>query len=109
MDGPRSSASSPRAVAGRSSRTSTNKCVDLAGGATANGTLLVLNDCNGNKSQTWTVSPDVQSGAFSFKNAAAGRCMDEPHGNTGAGVQMWIWSCDATNQNQKFSVQAVDQ
>jgi hypothetical protein len=84
----------------------TNKCVDLNGG-TGNGTGLVINDCNGSSNQAWTVTPDVQSGAFIFKNVASGRCLDENNWDTASGVQMQIWDCYSSNSNQKYNIQAI--
>uniref|UniRef100_UPI003B63C1AC ricin-type beta-trefoil lectin domain protein n=1 Tax=Streptomyces sp. NRRL S-325 TaxID=1463899 RepID=UPI003B63C1AC len=34
------------------------KCVDVAGGAVANGTAVQLYDCNGTAAQQWTVGAD---------------------------------------------------
>jgi hypothetical protein len=85
--------------------TNNSKCVDLSGGATADGTALVINDCNGSNSQAWTITPDAQTGAFFLKNAQAGKCMDENASNTSSGLQMQIWDCNSGN-NQKFNVQA---
>src|SRR5262249_22117879 len=52
------------------------KCFDLANGGTAPGTQVAIADCNGSTSQNWTVTPDVQTGAFMFRNVKAGRCLD---------------------------------
>ena len=43
----------------------TNKCFDIG---TANGSLLVINDCNGGNSQTWTPTYDAASSSFTMKN-----------------------------------------
>jgi Ricin-type beta-trefoil lectin domain len=82
------------------------KCVDLAGGKTADGTLLVINDCNGSPSQTWFVTPNVQTGAFFLTNSASGTCMDVPS-KTGqsqaSGLQIEIWGCNG-GDNQKWKI-----
>jgi hypothetical protein len=83
------------------------KCVDLvgAGASVANGTQLAINDCHaGARSQDWAVTPDPQTGAFVFKNVQAGRCLDEPAGNTANGVRLDIYDC-APVLTQKFFVQ----
>ena len=85
----------------------TSKCVDLAGGAIDNGTKLVINDCNGASSQSWAVTADVQTGAFVFKNVAAGRCLDENNWDTSPGVPMQVWDCGG-GTNQKYYIQAVE-
>ena len=84
----------------------TSKCVDLDGGATGNGTGLVINDCSSSSnSQKWTITPDSQTGSFYFKNVAAGRCIDENGWSTASGLPMQIWDC-SYYANQKFFVQA---
>jgi Ricin-type beta-trefoil lectin domain-like len=82
----------------------TKKCVDLDG-STARGTGLVINDCNSSSTQAWTITPDAKTGAFVFKNAGAGRCMDEAGSNTASGLQMDIYDCNG-GSNQKFNIQA---
>ena len=80
----------------------------LAGGSLgiANGTQLALNVCQaGSRSQQWSISADGPTGAFIFKNAASGRCLNESGSNTAAGVPMQIWDCNG-GSNQKFAVQA---
>ena len=84
------------------------KCIDLNGGGSSlgNGTQLMINDCAaGDPSQDWTITPDAQTGAFIFKNAQSGRCMDEPGINTANGVQLDTWDCNG-GTNQEFMVQA---
>jgi len=83
-----------------------SKCVDLAGGGTANGTKLQIQSCTAGKtSQQYTITPDAPTGAFIFKNVASGRCLDQPGSNTAAGVQLDIWDCNGGN-NQKWNIQA---
>jgi hypothetical protein len=83
------------------------KCIDLVGGTTANATQLAINDCNGaSASQNWQVTADAATGAFIFKNVAAGRCLEEPYNNTSSGVRLDIWDCLGTSP-QKFIVQAI--
>jgi hypothetical protein len=86
-------------------KTNSNKCVDLAGG-TGNGTQLVINDCNGSAGQAWSITPDVQTGAFTLKNASAGRCLDETGWNTSNGVRIQIWDCNGLDA-QKWFIKAA--
>jgi len=71
-----------------------------------NGTQLAINDCkSGDLSQQWTITADAQTGAFIFKNAQSGRCLDEPNANTSNGVPIQTYDCWAP-ASQKFFVQA---
>jgi hypothetical protein len=79
----------------------TNKCFDIG---TANGSLLVLNDCNGASSQNWTVTYD--GNAYQLKNAASNRCLDIPAGNLGNGTRPQLYDCQSGNNNQRFVVRA---
>jgi hypothetical protein len=56
-------------------------------------------------SQDWSITPDPTSGAFIFKNAQAGRCLDVPNGSTVSGTLMQIWDCWGPS-SQKIFVQA---
>jgi glucosylceramidase len=65
------------------------KCVDLAGGGTANGTAVQLFDCNGTNAQRWTVAADG-----SLK--ALGKCMDLVSGGTANGTAVQLFDCNST-------------
>jgi len=67
-------------------------CLDTAGGSVTQGTLTVLNTCNGGTTQVWTPGPNG-----SLVNEASGLCLDDPGSNTANGVQMQIWSCNGGN------------
>ncbi|GIG55672.1 hypothetical protein Lfu02_00440 [Longispora fulva] len=66
-----------------------NKCVDVAGGLTANGTHVQLYDCNGTASQRWTVTAAHTLSAF-------GKCMDVSGGVTANGTKVWLYDCNGT-------------
>lgn len=68
-------------------------CLDVAGGATASGSLVIVSNC-GNSSGTWT-----EEGNGKIVNAASGMCLDDPGFATANGTQLDIWPCDdGTNQ-----------
>ena len=71
-------------------------CLDTAGGGTTQGTLTVLNTCNGSSTQVWTPGPNG-----SLVNQASGLCLDDPASNTANGVQMQIYSCNGGG-NQRW-------
>ena len=82
----------------------TNKCFDIG---TANGSLLVINDCNGGSSQTWTPTYDTASSSFTIKNLASDRCLDIPNGSLSNGTHPQLYDCAAGNNNQKFLIWAA--
>ncbi|MBG6134122.1 glucose/arabinose dehydrogenase [Longispora fulva] len=57
------------------------KCVDVAGGATADGTKIQLNTCNGSTAQSWT------TGGSTLK--ALGKCMNVAGTANSTNVQLW--------------------
>ena len=83
-----------------------NKCIGPRLGMTTSGTWMEVQDCNGGNAQAWTVMPDVQTGAFTFKNVAAGRCLDVTGASTAEGARMQIWDCVTALPSQKFKIQA---
>jgi beta-glucanase (GH16 family) len=74
------------------------KCLDIAGGANANGTQLQLATCNNGGYQNWVTQPDG-----SLKNPTTGRCVDSPSGATANGTRLQIWDCNGSGA-QKFTV-----
>ncbi|MGW5611687.1 ThuA domain-containing protein [Streptomyces sp. NPDC003753] len=65
------------------------KCVDVAGGGTANGTAIQLYDCNGTNAQNWTVG---SAGTLS----ALGKCMDVTSAGTANGTKVQLYDCNGT-------------
>jgi hypothetical protein len=74
------------------------KCVDVAGGAAANGTAVQLYDCNGTSAQTWTVTG---SGTLT----ALGKCMDVTAAGTANGTKVQLYDCNGTG-SQTWQPQA---
>jgi ricin-type beta-trefoil lectin protein len=70
-----------------------NKCVDVAGGATTDGTALQLNDCNGTGAQQWHTN-------LNGTITALGKCMDVAGGATAEGTQVRLWVCNGTPAQQ---------
>ncbi|MFI7618755.1 glycoside hydrolase family 19 protein [Nonomuraea terrae] len=75
------------------------KCVDVAGANSANGTPVVLYDCNGTDAQRWTVAGDGTLRAL-------GKCLDVVDRGTANGSKMQLWDC-AGGSNQKWVVTAA--
>jgi hypothetical protein len=74
------------------------KCLDVSGGATADGTKIQLYDCNGTAAQQWTVTPNSTVKAL-------GKCLDVAGGATVNGTKAQLWTCNGTGA-QNWSAQA---
>ncbi|WP_330344392.1 ricin-type beta-trefoil lectin domain protein [Streptomyces longwoodensis] len=75
------------------------KCLDVAGGATANGTAVQLYDCNGSAAQRWTVQPDGSVQAL-------GKCLDVASASTADGAKVQLYDCNGTGA-QRWSYNAA--
>jgi eukaryotic-like serine/threonine-protein kinase len=69
------------------------KCMDIAGANSDNGTPVQLYECNGTDAQQWVFSPDgtVQS---------LGKCLDVRGGDTDDGAKVQIHDCNGTGAQQ---------
>ena len=66
------------------------KCLDVDGGASADGTKIQLWDCNGTKAQQWT----LEDGALV---APSGKCLDVQWGGTASGTPVQLWTCNGSD------------
>ena len=73
------------------------KCIDVAGGSSANGAAVQLYDCNGSAAQQWTV------GNTDGTIRALGKCLDVTGASTTNGAKIQLYDCNATGA-QKWSV-----
>jgi chitosanase len=73
------------------------KCVDVAGGSSANGAAVQLYDCNGGSAQQWTV------GNSDGSIRALGKCLDVANASTTNGAKIQLYDCNATGA-QKWTV-----
>jgi hypothetical protein len=71
-----------------------NRCLDVPGAATANGTLLDIWDCNGGSNQQWTY---LSNGELQVYGSA---CLDVPAHATTAGTRVEIWTCNGGGNQQ---------
>ncbi|MFF4823049.1 ricin-type beta-trefoil lectin domain protein [Streptomyces sp. NPDC001312] len=69
------------------------KCLDVAGGSTANGTAVQLYDCNSSAAQQWTVQPDGSVRAL-------GKCLDVASASTANGAKVQLYDCNGTGAQQ---------
>ncbi|WP_167344498.1 MULTISPECIES: ricin-type beta-trefoil lectin domain protein, partial [Streptomyces] len=77
------------------------KCVDVEGGASANGTAVQLYDCNGTAAQQWTVGGDGTIRAL-------GKCLDVASGGTADGTPVRLWECNGSAAQQWATPAARD-
>jgi len=66
-----------------------NKCVDVAGASSTNGTAVQLYDCNGTTAQNWTVA---SNGSLQ----SLGKCMDVTSAGTANGTKVQLYDCNGT-------------
>jgi chitosanase len=66
------------------------KCVEVAGAATANGTAIQMNTCNGSAAQQWSLS----GGAL--VNAGSGKCLDVTSASVANGAKIQLYDCNST-------------
>ncbi|MFF1630667.1 ricin-type beta-trefoil lectin domain protein, partial [Streptomyces sp. NPDC058272] len=74
-----------------------NKCLDAYNSGTANGTKVVLWDCNGGTNQKWTFN----SGG-TLTNNVSGLCLDAINNGTANGTLIDLWTCNG-GTNQQWS------
>ncbi|MFI1790123.1 ricin-type beta-trefoil lectin domain protein [Streptomyces olivaceoviridis] len=75
------------------------KCLDVAGGSSANGTAVQLYDCNGSAAQQWTVQADGSIQAL-------GKCLDVSSASTADGAKVQLYDCNGTGA-QRWSYNAA--
>ncbi|MGV9757426.1 ricin-type beta-trefoil lectin domain protein [Streptomyces tricolor] len=75
------------------------KCLDVAGGSSADGTAVQLYDCNGSAAQQWTVQGDGSVRAL-------GKCLDVAAGSTADGAKVQLYDCNGTGA-QRWSYDAA--
>jgi hypothetical protein len=77
---------------------SLNRCLNVSGGGTANGTPVQIADCSGGASQVWT-----QQTNGTLLNPGSGKCLTSPGGSTTSGTQLVIDACTGA-VSQRFWV-----
>ncbi|MGW7053957.1 ThuA domain-containing protein [Streptomyces sp. NPDC054887] len=69
------------------------KCLDVAGGASADGTQAQIWTCNGADRQKWSVPGDGTLRAL-------GKCLDVSGGGSADGTKIQLWTCNASGAQQ---------
>lgn len=73
-------------------------CMEVPANATANGTLVRVNPCDGSVQQQWVIN----SKSGTIENVLTDKCLDIPYGTQTNGTQVQLWTC-LGNGNQTFS------
>ncbi|AUX37125.1 MULTISPECIES: RICIN domain-containing protein [Sorangium] len=77
------------------------KCVEVAGGSTADGAGLQIASCNGSTRQQFRVE-SADGGYYRIRNVASNRCLDVANASTSDGARVQQYSC-WNGQNQQWS------
>ena len=77
--------------------TASNRCLDVVGAATGNGTQVVIWDCNGGRNQVWTATAGKALVVYGTK------CLDVNGASPSPGAKVQIWDCNG-GANQQWNV-----
>jgi hypothetical protein len=79
-----------------------NRCLDVPGHSTTNGTQTQIYDCNGGTNQSWTLTSAKELQVYGNK------CLDVVGGATAPGTKVEIWDCNGgTNQQWNLNSDAT--
>jgi hypothetical protein len=74
-----------------------NRCLDVTGNVTTNGTQIQIWDCNNQPNQGWVLTTAGELRTFNES-----KCLDVPGGATTTGTILTIWDCNG-GANQRFT------
>jgi hypothetical protein len=74
-----------------------NRCLDVSGAQTTNGTQMIIWDCNGGANQQWTLLSNGELQVYGNK------CLDVLNHATTAGSKVAIWDCNG-GANQQWTL-----
>jgi endo-1,4-beta-xylanase len=77
------------------------KCVEVAGGSTADGARLQIATCNGSMRQQFRMEA-TDGGFYRIRNVGSNKCVDVNGASTADGAAIQQWSC-WTGQNQQWA------
>lgn len=77
------------------------KCLTIFDHVREDGAVLGMTPCDRGDNQAWRTSPTGHGGATFNLESDLGKCADSPGADTG--TQLWLWSCDSMNDNQRIS------
>ncbi len=74
-----------------------NKCVDVYGSSTSNGTNIQTYTCHGDDNQQWYFSPDDRTIRSKLNTA---ECLDLDNSNTNNGANIQLYDCNGSSAQQ---------
>jgi hypothetical protein len=77
------------------------RCLDVAGGAPANGSAVQIYDCNGGAGQKWSLTSSGELRTF-----GGTKCLDVFDQKTTAGSTVGVWDCNG-GANQKWTLNST--
>ncbi|BCJ74689.1 lipase [Catellatospora sp. IY07-71] len=75
-----------------------DRCLDVNGNGTADGTKIQVWPCNGTSAQRFTVNADG-----TIVGAGSGKCVDARSSGTANGTIIHLWTCNGTNAQRWFT------
>jgi hypothetical protein len=84
----------------------TAKCLDVAGGGSANGTNIQLWECSDARAQSFRVEP--WDGGLRLVELGSGKCMDVAGGSTENGANVQLWECNGSAAQAFYSTEVGD-
>ncbi|MEM7272757.1 MAG: RICIN domain-containing protein, partial [Actinomycetota bacterium] len=85
-----------------------NKCLDVQGPSTDNGTPIQLWDCLDQPNQTWTIEPQTPPPS-SVLVGFGGKCLDVRGPNTDNGTPIQLWDCVGNAPQQRWELTTTGQ
>ncbi|MFD5465906.1 ricin-type beta-trefoil lectin domain protein [Kitasatospora sp. NPDC127059] len=82
-------------TAGMISVLDTNKCLDVRGSNTANGTPVQIYTCNASSAQWWTGTDKPDGTGITL--SALGKCLDVSGSGTTDGTKVQLWDCNGSD------------
>ncbi|WP_307781836.1 RICIN domain-containing protein [Streptomyces sp. MBT65] len=85
----------------------TGKCLDVEGGATANGTAIQVYTCGGGPAQEWRFQGSYADG-YALVNTKSQKCLEVAGGKNADGTKIQIYTCNGSKAQQwDFDVRAA--
>jgi beta-glucanase (GH16 family) len=84
----------------------TGKCLDVAGGSTADGVKIQQWACNGATSEQWSLVA-TGNGAYQLVSRVSGKCADLAGWSSADGAFVNQWGCGANQANQQWRLETV--
>ncbi|MER7950724.1 RICIN domain-containing protein [Streptomyces sp. NPDC096079] len=77
------------------------KCLEVQGGATANGTPVQVYTCNGTAAQQWRMEGDDLG--LHLRNVKSMKCLDVANNGSAVGTKIQIYDCNSNSKAQTWA------